>query len=146
MDRNDIINANRQATQKIKQVPEGLPETLLNQPMPNGWSIAVTLGHLAFWDQKVLHTINLSAEQGKLKNFSIDEVVNDILAPVLAQIPVKNAVDFMLQTAEALDAQLAACSDDLFTEMDQANRRWVARSLHRSEHLADIEAFLKTTA
>jgi hypothetical protein len=143
MDANNFFQMNRASTARMKQIAQGLSAVDLQKLLPNGWTIAGTLAHLAFWDQKVIHTIDLSNKENKLVSINFNDSLNDILAPILEHIAPLEAVKLAVQTAETLDAKLENCPSDLFDKLEQLNPRWVDRSLHRNDHLNDIESFLK---
>jgi hypothetical protein len=144
MKQSEISIINRASTARMKNLVGNLPDETLLAELPNGWTIAVTLAHLAFWDQKVIYTLDLKLKEPAAAPIYFDDSLNDILAPVLAAISPANAVELALRTAAVLDDQLAGCPLELFEKMDQENHRWVERALHRNEHLNDVEAFLKT--
>jgi hypothetical protein len=143
MDFQPVFQANRVATQRMQQIVRRLSEKDLSQSRGNDWTIAVTLAHLAFWDQRVIHVIQSARKNHGLQVPYFDDQLNDILAPVFSIILPTEAAAFAIRTAGALDCLLEETSPDLLEEMIKLNNRLVERSLHRNGHLDDIEAFME---
>jgi hypothetical protein len=143
MDTQGMFDANQKSTQHIREITARLTEKDLDHTLPNGWSIAVTLAHIAFWDQKVIYSLNQTVRDRKVVSILFDDSLNDILAPFLGVIPTRQCVELAIQTAEKLDLLLENCPADLLEGFYHANARWVERSLHRNEHLDDIQKFLQ---
>ncbi len=122
------------------QIIHGLSEEELSQPLGNNWSISVTLAHLAFWDQRVIHVIE-NAKKDKVLNAPLfDDQLNDILAPILEAIPPAEAARMAVNIAGTLDGLLEDCPPELIDQMMLVNNRLMERSLHRNDHLAQIES------
>ncbi|EKD88811.1 MAG: hypothetical protein ACD_34C00327G0002, partial [uncultured bacterium] len=47
-----MFQANRDSTIRMKALLQDLSDQQLLSVMPNGWSVSVTLAHLAFWDNR----------------------------------------------------------------------------------------------
>ena len=103
----------------------------------------MTLTHLAFWDQRVIHVIELGEKSRPILAPFFDNQINDILAPFLSAIPPKKAARMAIQIAKTLDQKLENCSPDFIDELLALNNRLVQRSLHRNDHLDDIERRLE---
>jgi len=138
-----IFQANRESTVRMKQLIQRLSDVQLTSVLPNGWSVAVTLAHLAFWDQRVIHVIVMAKKEGKVVRTELDIQLNDIIEPFLRAIPSAEAAKLVLSSAERLDQLLETCSPEMIDQLEKESPRWVDRSLHRNSHLDDIEAFFK---
>ena len=138
-----IFKANRDSTFRMKQLIKGLSDTQLTSVLPNGWTVSVTLAHLAFWDQRVSHVIEIAKKQGRVIRTELDVQLNDIIEPFLRAIPSAATANLVVSSAETLDQQLEACSSEMIAQLEAESPRWVDRSLHRNSHLDDIEAFFK---
>ncbi|HCS40542.1 MAG TPA: hypothetical protein DIW44_13280 [Anaerolineaceae bacterium] len=139
-----MFQANRDSTIRMKALLQDLSDQQLLSVMPNGWSVSVTLAHLAFWDNRVIHLIESSKKEGKVNPSNFEDSINDIMEPFLRAIPAAEAAAMAVRNAETLDLMLEECSDELLNQLDVVNHRWVDRSLHRNSHLDEIEALLKT--
>ncbi len=143
MDTLKIFQANRASTARMKSTVGELSDLQLNNVLPNGWTISVTLAHLAFWDKRVSRVIEVAQKEGKVIRTELDIQLNDIIEPFLRAIPPAEAVRLALESAEKLDQQLEACSTEMIAQLEAESSRWVDRSLHRNDHLDEIEKFLQ---
>jgi hypothetical protein len=126
----------------MKQLIQSLSTEQLQSVLPNGWTVAVTLAHLAFWDNRVIHLIEVSKKEGKVSPSNFEDSINDIMEPFLRAIPSAEAASMAGRYADTLDLMLEECPAEMFNQLDEVNHRWVDRSLHRNDHLDDIDSFL----
>jgi hypothetical protein len=138
-----IFQSNRESTIRMKHLIQSLTGEQLTTVLPNGWTVSVTLAHLAFWDQRVSHVIEMAKKEGKVIRTELDVQLNDIIEPFLRAIPPADAAKLALSSAETLDQLLEACSPEMIDQLEKESPRWVDRSLHRNAHLDDIEALFK---
>ena len=144
-DKNAYFVENQNATRRMERLVEPLTAKELTQKIGETWTISMTLTHLAFWDQRVIHVIEMAEKSRPILAPFFDNQINDILAPFLSAIPPKKAARMAIQIAKTLDQKLANCSPDFIEEMLAVNNRLVQRSLHRNDHLDEIEAVLGLT-
>ncbi len=138
-----FIDLNRASTKRIRATAS-LSDKQLQHPVGEHWTVAITLAHLAFWDQRVLYVLDATEREGKLSTPSIDIAVNDISLPLWAVIPPREAVHLAIEAAEKLDKRLEEYPLKLLEEIYNYNKRWVVRALHRNEHLDEADAALKS--
>jgi len=108
-----------------------------------GWTVAVALAHLAYWDERRRVLLRQWQKNG-VKDSPIDaDAVNAAMVPVLRLIPPREAANLAVATAEAVDHELKDISPDIVAGI-QAIRDIHAldRSAHRKTHLEHIEALL----
>ena len=134
---------NRESTERIKKIASNLTDEQFQTRVGEHWTVAIALVHLAFWDKRVLATLESTAKNKKLSVVEVDTVVNDLSLPIWATVPAKEAIKLAIETAEELDNQLEKFPKDLLEEMYNHNKRLVVRALHRNEHLDEVEAALK---
>ncbi|MBL8097840.1 MAG: DinB family protein [Anaerolineales bacterium] len=134
---------NRQSTERIKKIASNLTDEQFQTRVGEHWTVAIALVHLAFWDRRVLATLEETAKNKKLSVVEIETVVNDVSLPIWETIPAKEAVKLAIETAEELDNQLENFPKDLLEEIYNHNKRLVVRALHRNEHLDEVEMALK---
>jgi hypothetical protein len=113
-----------------------------------GWTVAVALAHLAFWDKRRLSLLRKWQQQGVKSPLMDDEavdVINDALLPFFLELPPRKAAEFLVTMAEEIDAELQKLSSDLVNEINNlGDRHALNRSIHRKMHLDEIEILLKT--
>ncbi|MBL8089159.1 MAG: maleylpyruvate isomerase N-terminal domain-containing protein [Anaerolineales bacterium] len=134
---------NRESTERIKKLAASLTDEQMQTKVGEHWTVAIALVHLAFWDRRVLATLEETAKNKKLSVIEVETVVNDLSLPIWETVPAKDAVKLAIETAEKLDNQLENFPKDLLEEMYEHNKRLVVRALHRNEHLDEVEAALK---
>ena len=142
MDRS-FVERNRLSTERIRLLAASLSDEQMQTPVGEHWTVAIVLVHLAFWDRRVMYVLDMTERDGKLFIPEIDIFVNDLSLPLWAAIPPHAAARIALETSEDLDRRLEACPPALLEEIYTYNKRWVERSLHRGEHLAEADAALK---
>lgn len=113
----------------------------------DGWSVGVSLAHLAFWDRFVLARWLEAA--GSARDVPLGfgpplfDLVNEALVPEWARLDLDAVRDLVLDAASRLDAHTAALPDDRVAAVVAADMtRMIDRATHRTSHLAPIEALL----
>lgn len=110
-----------------------------------GWTVAVALAHIAFWDQRRLVLVRKWKKNGVTPSPFDSDTINDALVPLLLAIPPRKAANLSVLTAEALDRELEEASPDLIAAMGAlGDKHALDRATHRKLHLDEIEALLKT--
>jgi hypothetical protein len=136
------LEQNRSSTARMRALADRLSDKELQHPVGEHWTVAMALSHLAFWDRRALFVIEFAARGGEVSIPEMDIQVNDILLPFFAAIPVREAARIAVTTAEALDLRLEKCTSELLEKMFAVNERLIRRSLHRKDHLDEIDAVL----
>ena len=142
MDRS-FIEQNRASTERIRKLESKLSDKELQHPVGEHWTIAITLAHLAFWDRRVMFILDKTEQDGKLSAPEIDVVVNDISLLHWAAIPPREATRLAVEAAQTLDKRLEEYPQELLEQLYNHNKRWVIRTLHRDEHLNEVDEALK---
>ncbi|HEY9151865.1 MAG TPA: maleylpyruvate isomerase N-terminal domain-containing protein [Anaerolineales bacterium] len=138
-----FVELNRASTERIRALASKLSDKELQYPVGEHWTVAIALAHLAFWDRRVLHALDMTERNGKLLTPEIDILVNDLSLPLWGAIPPREAARLAVETAQALDKRLEEFSPELLEELYKYNKRWVIRTLHRGEHLDEVDEALK---
>lgn len=136
------IAHNRASTERIRALAARLSDEEMQHPVGEHWTVAITLAHLAFWDRRVMYVLDMTERNGSLFIPEIDIFVNDLSLPLWAAIPPRAAARIAIETSEGLDRRLETFSPALLEEIYVYNQRWVVRSLHRDEHLDEVDAAL----
>jgi DinB superfamily len=117
----------------------------LARAMPAGWTVAAILGHLAFWDQRILTLIEAwerGAPPPPEQEGDVDWI-NDAGKPFLLALPPRTTAEMAVAIAEAVDRRVAALPEDLVTKNAAAGSPLnLSRAVHRKEHLDEIERIL----
>lgn len=137
-----FVEQNHASTARIRTMAK-LSDKELQYRVGEHWTVAITLAHLAFWDERVLHVLEMTEQNGKLFPVEVDVVVNDLSLALWAAIPPRKALRLAIETAEKLDKRLEEYPLKLLEEVFAHNKRWVIRALHRNEHLDQADAGLK---
>jgi hypothetical protein len=143
-DRSYIADNDRER-RRLEALVGKLDDAALSRPMPDGWTVASVLAHLAFWDQRIPTFIDLLKRGEKVPEENpIDvEWINAAAKPTQLALPPRRAATLAVETARAVDAAVAAMSDELLAKNAAAGGRInVRRAEHRREHLDEIEQAL----
>jgi hypothetical protein len=138
-----FVESNRAATKRIRDLVARLSDAEMQHPVGEHWTVAIALAHLAFWERRVMYVLDMTERDGKLFIPNVDVVVNDLSLPLWAAIPPSEAARLAIEECSAVDERLANFPPELLAEVYSYNQRWVTRSLHRNEHLDEVEAALK---
>jgi hypothetical protein len=139
----EIAKSNQSERVRLRRLVASLDDAGLRTRLLNGWTVADTLGHLAFWDRQRLCLIRRWAA-GDFRSGAYDsDVFNDAMQPLLALIPPERAAAAAVQAAEEIDALLRELSDDVIAAtLARPDAPPLNRGEHRRHHLDRIEAAL----
>ncbi len=138
-----FVELNRASTERMRSLAAHLSDDELLHPVGEHWTVAIVFAHIAFWDRRALAVLDMTEHEGQLTFPQIDIAVNDLSLPLWAALPPRDAARIALETAEALDKRLEEYSPVLLEAIYNFNKRWVVRSLHRGQHLDEVEAALQ---
>jgi len=143
MDRPFIVE-NRKERDRLRRLVDRISDQELSLPMWEGWTIAVALAHLAFWDQRALVLIKKWKISGVASSPIDDDVTNDSILPLCLAIPPGIAARLAITGAEAIDLELEKADEQLISDIWQLGERFrLYRSDHRKLHLDQIEELVK---
>lgn len=140
----NFTKRNRASTERIRELAARLTDEQLLHPVGEHWTVAVAFAHLAFWDLRALDLLDRTEREGHLSAPEIDVSVNDLSLQFWKALPPRQAVQLAIESAEALDKRLEGFPPALLEEIHTVRDRWVERSLHRNEHLDEVESALKS--
>jgi hypothetical protein len=142
------IAENAREFERMRRLVDGLDEATLGSPVNEYWSVAGVLGHIAFWDARMLALMD-KLERGV--PFSPDDKdpedvdwINDASRPLIHAIPPLEAARLSLEIAEETDARVATLPLDRLSPRDPDSPLYEVRAGHRGEHLDEIEAALRS--
>ena len=139
-----FISENARELERLRTLVDNITEKELNLVIYNeGWTIAVALAHLAFWDHWPLVLVRKWKHNGVTTSLADANTINDVLLPFLLAISPRAAANMAVSIAEAFDQELAELSPDLILAIEAVDTKALNRAIHRKKHLDDIESFLK---
>jgi len=141
MDRS-FVEHNRASTERLLKLVSKLSDQEFRHQVGEHWTVAIALAHLAFWDERVMLVLDKTEYDGRLSAVEVDVLVNDISLPLWAAISPPEATRLAVETAQALDKRLEEFPHELLEQIYNYNKHWVFRSLHRDEHLDEVEKAL----
>ena len=143
MDR-PFIEANAKERDRLRSLVERLSDEQLSIPMEDGWTIAVALAHLAFWDQRSLMLMRKWKSTGVAPSPIDIDVTNDSLLPLWLALTPRSAAKLAVTSAEAIDRAIEEAPSELISEIQKLGDKFrLYRSVHRKMHLDRIEEFLQ---
>jgi hypothetical protein len=143
----EYIEENSRERERLRALVERLDEDELRAPVNDHWTVAAVLGHIAFWDGRVLALAD-KVERGMPFSPSDTEPedvdwINDASRPLIHAIPPRETARLALRIAEETDARVASLPPDRLWPHDPDSPLNAVRASHRGEHLDDVEAALR---
>jgi len=145
-----LAESNRLQRERLRSLVDDLDADKLAVRLPNGWTVAGALAHLALWDRQRLGLMRRWAAgdmcdgdpPGDARKHDGD-LFNDAVQPLLELIPPGRAARAAVQAAEEVDTFLLQVSDEVvemaLARPDAPN---LDRGSHRRHHLDIIEKAL----
>jgi hypothetical protein len=141
------VSENDTQRARLKALVARLSDADLARSLPAGWTVSAVLGHLAFWDQRILVLLDAWERRGVAPPANHDadtDWINDAGKPFLLAMPPRSLADLAVTIAEAVDRTVAALPDELVTRNAAAGSPLsLRRSEHRRGHLDEIDAALR---
>ena len=137
------VAANDTERARLRALVGRLSDADLARPMPGGWTIASVLGHLAFWDQRIVVLLEAWEKSGTPPpDFDDAHVdwINDAGKPFLLAMDPRRTAELAVAIADQVDRKVSALPDDRVTRNAAATTPLILRrATHRREHLDEIE-------
>src|SRR5687767_1095268 len=134
-----FIERNAAERQRLEQLVASLSEADLAHPLGDGWTVAMALGHLAFWDRRLLALLELWEREGVKPAPDYDPPENEGPVPIAPAIAPGVAIHHALESAAAIDEKVANLSDDMIAEILRLpDPPSLERGLHRGDHIDQI--------
>lgn len=143
----DHDERNQQSRERMTALTERMDAETLRRPLGEHWTIAASLVHMSYWDGFVAQRWTHANANGLHTPASfeslLEDLVNDTLTPLLLRVPAGETIAPALEAALAVNEIIAALSDERVAAVQREGRvRVLDRSIHRTEHLDEIEAAL----
>jgi hypothetical protein len=145
-DMGSYVEQNDRERGRMRRIIEALGDEELARPVNEHWTAAGILGHIAFWDGRVL-ALAEKLEGGVPFSDSDTEPedvdwINDATRPLIHAISPRELAGLALDIAERTDARVASLPADRLYPQDPDSPINAVRASHRGEHLDQIEAAL----
>ncbi len=139
------VAQNREQLERLRRLVARLSEDDLRRELPDGWTIADALAHLAFYDRRAQILLERFAREGVFASPYDYETINAALPHLTRRIPPREIAAEVVAAAEAADRAAAAMPATLVEEIRRLNQVKLERAEHRRSHLDDIEALLASS-
>jgi DinB superfamily len=146
MDDRPYIEGNTRERERLRAIVAGLDDDALVRRVNEYWTVAAVLGHVAYWDIRVLvlaEKIDRGEPWAPGDAEPDGDWLNDSTRPLIHAIAPREAAQLALRIAEQTDARMAELPLDRLWPADPDSPINPARSEHRGEHLDEIEAALR---
>src|SRR5207247_5853251 len=141
-----FVEQNAREQERLRALVGRLSDDQLRSSVNEYWTVAGVLGHIAFWDARVLALAD-KLERGVPFSPSDDEPedvdwINDASRPLIHAIAPREVARLALRVAEETDGLVASLPPNRMYPNDATSPLNALRAAHRSEHLDDIESAL----
>src|SRR3954471_20651960 len=140
------IEANDRERERMRALVEGLDDDALQASVNEYWTVAGVLGHIAYWDIRVLVLAEKIDRGEPWAPGDADpggECLNVSTRPLSLAIRPRDAAELALRIAEQTDARVAELPLDRMYPGDPDSPINAGRWEHRAEHLDEIEAAVR---
>jgi DinB superfamily len=135
---------NTHERQRLRTLVARLSDDDLTRPLPNGWTVAITLAHLAFWDRQRLALLRRWEREGVKPAPADADTINEGVCVRATALPPRTAAQLALDAAEAVDQALEQLSAEMVTQIEVGGQASILRrAVHRRGHLDRIEQALR---
>lgn len=146
-DDRSYVEQNTRERERMRALVERLDEEALRLAVNEYWTVAGVLGHIAFWDARILSLAD-KLERGEPFLSSDTEPedvdwINDASRPLIHAVPPAELARLSLRIAEETDARVATLPTDRLYPADPDSPLYAVRASHRGEHLDDVETALR---
>jgi hypothetical protein len=142
-----FVAANGRELARMRALVSRLSDGQLGAMVNEYWSVAGVLGHIALWDGRALY---LAGKLQRREPFTASENepedvdwINDSSRPLIHAIAPRALAELAVRIAAETDELVASLSDEL-AGLDETSPLNPVRANHRSEHLDEIEAAIRS--
>ena len=141
------VEQNTRERERMRGLVERLDEETLRAPVNDYWTVAGVLGHIAFWDARVLALAG-KVDRGEPfaeADYEPEDVdwINDASRPLIHAVAPLELARLALEIAEQTDERVATLPPERLWPADPNSPINAVRASHRGEHLDDVEAALQ---
>jgi hypothetical protein len=141
---------NKKERERLNKLVKGITDEELKLVIyKEGWTIAVALAHLAFWDRRRVVLMQKWQKQGVSPSPMNDEmvdIINDTTLSFFLELPPRQAAEMTVSTAEQVDREIEKLAPESIEAIKAlGDRHALNRSMHRKMHLDEIEKLLQAS-
>jgi hypothetical protein len=133
--------------ERLRALVTRLSDKDLSRPMPGDWTVAAVLAHVGFWDAKAIYYLDKWAAGAPPTPYEPEDTdaINDSAKPLCLALRPRDAAELALRLAEEADGKIKALSDAMLVEIEATGGPPfnLSRSIHRKEHLDEIEPLFR---
>lgn len=137
---------NRAETERLKALVGPLSDADLGRPVGDGgWTVAVALAHVAYWDGRTLGVLEASTRHGIRRSWwaaAEADAVNDARLEAWRSTPPREAAEEAVRNAETVDRVVAELPAEVVEALRTERPLALERARHRGAHLDEIEQAL----
>jgi len=141
------VERNTRELERMRALVARLGDDDLRRPVNEHWTVAGVLGHIAFWDARVL---SLADKLERVPAWSADDEepedvdwINDASRPLIHAVEPRALAELALRLAEEADQRVGSLPVDRLGPTDPHSPLNPLRASHRGEHLDEIESALR---
>jgi DinB superfamily len=142
------VEENTRERERMRAIAEAASDDDLRLAVNPHWTVAAVLGHIAFWDARVL-ALSEKIERGA--SFGPDDHepedvdwINDASRPLIHAVPPLDLATLAMEIAEQADERVTTLPLDRLWPTDPNSPLQPLRASHRGEHLDEVEAALRS--
>src|SRR5262245_37866916 len=98
------VERNRRELDRLRALTERASDEDLARPMDDGWTVASVLGHMAFWDLRIVTALERWGPEGSgaFPTYHDDSVdwINDATKPLISALEPRTAARVAVEAAE----------------------------------------------
>jgi hypothetical protein len=138
-----ILDSNDAVTARLEDLVARLTDKDLAADIGGGWTVAVALGHLAFWDRRIAYVLTRWKDGGEPHVELDDDVVNRALEGLLQVVAPGEAARLAVESAKTANAAIASTPDPIANQLIAEGHTYLlSRYNHRTEHIEQMERAL----
>jgi hypothetical protein len=146
VDDRSYVQENARELARMRAIAERASDDDLSVAVNEFWTVAAVLGHIAFWDARILSLAD-KLERGEAFSSGDEEDedvdwINDASRPFIHAVPARELVRLAVSIADETDARVAGLPVERVWPNDPNSPINALRAAHRGEHLDDVERAL----